>query len=354
MRRGARVLVVLCSAAALVAAGGAAAATPAKKKPHHAHPARFVQIGRIRIWTVTYRTHEGDPRNAYVALPSSYRPGHAPPIPLVISPHGRGVSGRQNVKLWGQLPAIGNFAVVSPDGEGRKLSNYSWGSAGQISDLARMPQILRLTLPWLHVAKKRVYAFGGSMGGQETLLLLARHPHLLAGAAAFDPVVDFALQYREFPKLGCTKACRVMWNGPVGLSLQQLAREELGGSPSTVPFAYETRSPITYARAIATSGVPLQLWWSPRDRIVIDQQRQSARFLETIRKLSPKADVTGYTGGWNHSAEMRAKTRLPLALAAFGLLPANYYRADGLRVLEPLQAPPASGTVALSARVAAR
>ena len=42
------------------------------------------------------------------------------------------------------------------------------------------------------------------MGGQETLLLVARYPHLLAGAAAFDPVVDFALQYRDFPRLACS------------------------------------------------------------------------------------------------------------------------------------------------------
>jgi pimeloyl-ACP methyl ester carboxylesterase len=181
-----------------------------------------------------------------------------------------------------------------------------------------------------------VYAFGGSMGGQETLLLLARHPHLLAGAAAFDPVVDFALQYREFPKLKCAKACRALWNGPIGESLQQLARSEIGGAPAKVPFAYELRSPITYARSIASSGVPLQLWWSPRDKIVIDQQRQAARFLELIRQLNPRANVVGFTGGWNHSAEMRAKTRLPLALATFGLLPRSYYHAAGVRVLVPL------------------
>ena len=71
-----------------------------------------------------------------------------------------------------------------------------------------MPEIVHLTLPWVHVASKHVYALGGSMGGQETLLLLARYPHLLAGAAAFDPVVDFALQstspearvHRRLPK----------------------------------------------------------------------------------------------------------------------------------------------------------
>ena len=324
MVRGRKLAFAALSAAALVAClpAGVSAAT-------------FVTKGNIRIWKIAYRAHNGDRRSAYVALPVWYRPGHSPPIPLLISPHGRGVSGRANLSLWGQLPATGQFAVVSPDGQGRLLANYSWGSAGQISDLARMPEIVRRTLTWVHIARHRVYAFGGSMGGQETLLLLARYPHLLAGAAAFDPVVDFALQYRDFPKLACTSSCRKTWNGPIGRSLQSLARDELGGPPGKVPYAYETRSPLTYVRAIAFSRVPLQVWWSPRDRIVLEQQRQAARLVHAIRKLNPRANVVGYTGGWRHSAEMRAKARLPFALAAFGLLPSGYDKGTGLRVIGP-------------------
>jgi len=325
MGLGSKIAAAVCGALVLAVAASSSAGAVSS-----------VRVGKVRVWKVAYRAHDGARRYAYVALPRSYRPGHAPPIPLVISPHGRGVSGRANVKLWGQLPAIGNFAVISPDGQGRKLANYSWGSAGQISDLARMPGIVHLTLPWVHIASKQVYAVGGSMGGQETLLLLAKHPGLLAGAAAFDPVVDFALQYHEFPKLACTAACRKVWNGPIGRSLQSLARSELGGSPRKAPFAYELRSPLTYARAIAFSGVPLQIWWSPNDKIVIDQQRQAARFLKTIRKLNPKADVVGIIGGWRHSAEMRAKTRLPSALVGFGLLPQSYLRQSGVTVLGPV------------------
>jgi pimeloyl-ACP methyl ester carboxylesterase len=291
-----------------------------------------VVVGKVRIWRIAYRAHNGVRREAYVALPRSYRPGHAPPIPLVISPHGRGITGRENLRLWGQLPAVGDFGVVSPDGQGRLLSNYSWGSAGQIDDLARMPQIVKLTLPWVHVDPHRVYAVGGSMGGQETLLLVARHPRLLAGAAAFDPVVDFTLQYREFPQLRCSKECQKIWNGPVGRSLQQLARTELGGAPGQARLAYELRSPLTYARAIAFSHVPLQLWWSRRDRIVIDQQRQTARLFKSISQLNPRANLVGFTGSWRHSAEMRAKTRLPLSLALFNLLPPSYARLSGLVV----------------------
>ena len=44
-----------------------------------------------------------------------------------------------------------------------------------------MPQIVAQALPWVRLDLRRVYAIGGSMGGQETLLLLGRHPELLAG-----------------------------------------------------------------------------------------------------------------------------------------------------------------------------
>jgi pimeloyl-ACP methyl ester carboxylesterase len=326
------------------------AATVVAALPSTATSARSIVVGHVRIWTIAYRAHNGQRRSAYVVLPRSYRPGHSPRIPLVISPHGRGVTGRANVKLWGQLPARGNFGVVSPAGQGRVLDNYSWGAAGQIADLARMPQIVRLTLPWVHVNSRRVYALGGSMGGQETLLLLARYPRLLAGAAAFDPVVNFKLQYFEFPQLRCSRICKETWGGPVGRSLQELARQELGGSPTTTPLAYRLRSPITYARAIAFSHVPLQIWWSPRDKIVIDQQRQSARLVHMIRRLNPKADLVGLTGGWRHSAEMHAKTRLPLALSLFGLLPSSYGTTDGLHVVGRSQLTAAPGRPPLPAR----
>ncbi len=289
-----------------------------------AGPAPAASAALTRTVKIHYRAHNGAARAAYVVLPASYGKEDDPPLPLVISPHGRGVSGYANTRIWGALPAAGQFAVVSPDGQGRLLGRYSWGSAGQVEDLARMPTIVHLALPWLHVDRSRIYAFGGSMGGQETLLLLARHPKLLAGAAVFDAVTDFARQYAKFPTLQCGSGCRKMWKGSLGRSLQQLARKEIGASPKQSPLAYRTRSPITYARAIAASCVPLQLWWSTKDAIVQDQQHQSGELFDDLRRLNPSAPISAYVGWWRHSAEMHAKTRLPLALTSFGLLPPEY------------------------------
>jgi poly(3-hydroxybutyrate) depolymerase len=275
----------------------------------------------VRIFTIHYRAHDGVARRAYVVLPAWYSRHNDPPIPLVISPHGRGVGPLANAALWGRLPALGSFAVVSPAGEGRRLALYSWGSPGQIADLARMPVIVHLALPWVHVNHRRVYAIGGSMGGQETLLLLARRPHLLAGAAAFDSVTRLELQYRHFTRVPCGKSCQKTWHGPLGKSLQQLARIEVGGTPKTHRFAYAERSPFTYARRIAKSCVPLQLWWSLKDRIVSDQSLQSGKLFERIRELNPRAPVAAFIGTWSHSIEMTPRSQLPAALTLFGLLP---------------------------------
>jgi pimeloyl-ACP methyl ester carboxylesterase len=311
--------VLVALAAVLVPTTAAASTQPARHPAARVHP-KPAPKRLVRLWKIRYRAHDGRARSAVVALPSWYGPRHHPPIPLVISPHGRGVGARTNARLWGGLPALGDFAVVSPEGAGRKLGTYSWGSLGQIDDLARMPTIVRLTLPWLRVDMHRIYAVGGSMGGQETLLLLARHPKLLAGAAAFDSVTDLARQYRSFPRLRCAKACRKVWNGQLGKTLQALARREIGGSPWTRPLAYAVRSPLTYARSIAASCVPLELWWSVDDRIVLDQAMQSGALYRAIERLNPRAPVQSYVGYWTHSVEMQAKRRLPLAIAQLGLL----------------------------------
>src|SRR5207244_3955929 len=122
------------------------------------------------VRVIAYRAHDGKARRAYVLLPRGYCGQR---IPLVISPHGRGVGARENARHFGDLPARGNFAVIAPSGEGRKLGLYSWGDPGEIADLARMPRIAERN--GVNVDPRRIYAVGGSMGAQEVLLLLARH-----------------------------------------------------------------------------------------------------------------------------------------------------------------------------------
>ena len=275
----------------------------------------------VRTLEITYESHSGEQRAATVVLPAWYGPGNNLPLPVVISPHGRGATGRSNAAFFGRLPASGGFAVISPDGMGERLRNFSYGAPGQIDDLARMPLLAAQALPWLRVDRSRVYALGSSMGGQETLLLVARHPRLLAGAAALDSVTDLARRYRQMPQLPCGASCLARWGKPYGSVLQSTMSRELGGAPAEAAGAYAERSGLSQARAIASSGVPLQLWWSTEDRIVWDQEHQSGAMFDELRRIDPCAPVSAYVGDWANSTEMRASALLPIALSAFGLLP---------------------------------
>lgn len=261
----------------------------------------------VRVLTVRYRASNGAARPAYVALPADLGPRNNPPVPLVISPHGRGLTGSANLRFWGDLPARGRFALISPEGQGRVLPLHSWGWEGQIADLANMQYVAKATVPWLRVRLGAVFAMGGSMGGQETLLLVARHPRLLAGAASFDAPTDLARRYRDFPRI------------PGGRHLQELARREVGGTPDSYPGAYARRSPIAHARAIAFSRVPLQLYWSLADEVVLDQVHHTARLHRRLLELNPAAPITAVSGSWTHSGGM--PRLLPGALRRFGLLP---------------------------------
>jgi pimeloyl-ACP methyl ester carboxylesterase len=270
----------------------------------------YAQLAPVQRTTHTfarlihYVAHDGVRRAAWLLLPIGY---HGQKLPLVISPHGRGVDETMNAQLWGDLPSIGRFAVISPAGEGRRLHWFSWGAPGQIADLARMPAIA--AAHGVNIDRSRIYAVGGSMGGQETLLLVAQHPHLLAGAVAFDPATDMRRRYYDFAALR---------DGQV---LQALARTEIGGTPAQVPGAYARRSPSHYVRQLAEAGVPLQIYWSIDDRVITDQRLEAGRLSAEILALRPDARVWEFKGTWAHTAEMRSWRRLPRALARFGLLP---------------------------------
>jgi poly(3-hydroxybutyrate) depolymerase len=262
----------------------------------------------VTQWTVRYRAHDGSARPAIVCLPSEYGPNRPTPrLPLVIAPHGRNVRPQANARAWGNLPARGGFIAICPGGRGRRLDLHSWGYRGQIADLARMPSIVEATLPWAHVADDKVYAVGGSMGGQETLLLVGQFPRLLAGAVAIDSVTNFYRRYADFAR------------SPLTIGLQALARIEVGGTPQKNAAGYVLRSPTHWLQQVAESAVPLSIWWSVADQIVLDQVHQSAHFYEQVRNLRRRGRLEAVTGFWTHSQAF-ADIQLPGAARWLGLI----------------------------------
>ncbi len=64
--------------------------------------------------------------------------------------------------------------------------------------------------------------------------------------------------------------------------------------------------------------MPLQLYWSTADEVVLDQAHHSARLASRITQLNPEAPLTAVSGTWTHSGGM--PQLLPGALRRFGLL----------------------------------
>jgi dipeptidyl aminopeptidase/acylaminoacyl peptidase len=268
----------------------------------------------VRTLPFTYRTHDGASAKAYLVVPASYGPSRHPPLPLVVSPHGRGVTGRYNLRFWGALPARGDFALVSPDGRGRRLPQYSWGYSGQIADLAQMSGLAQRAFPWLTL-DGRTFAIGDSMGGQEVLLLAARRH--LAGVAALDSGTDMRLRYRA-------------WSVTPGeMQLPPLGRVEIGGTPAGNPRAYAARSPIDHVAAIVHNRTPIFLWWSKNDRVVTDGAQETGALY--LRLHERGATVQQVVGLWQHAHEMHPGTQLPAALACLGLLPFAGVRVPAYR-----------------------
>ena len=134
--------------------------------------------------------------------------------------------------------------MICPGGMGRRLPLHSWGWKGQIDDLARMPSILRDARPWLRIDAQRVYAVGGSMGGQETLLLLGRHPSTARGSRRLR------LGHRLRTALPAVRPARPHARA-AGARAHRGRRH-----PSTNPQAYRLRSPTHWIEEIARSGRP--------------------------------------------------------------------------------------------------
>lgn len=252
---------------------------------------------------LTYRAWDGAMRTVVLLLPNSYHQGSSKALPVVISPHGRDEDCFYTARHWGTLPTLYDFAVVCPEGEGHdqgaRLGDYSYACPGQVSDLMNMPAYVQKKLPWVHFDYDRVYAAGDSMGGLEVLALLARYPDRLAAVAAMDGVADLAARYTEM-RTSASSAD----------SMADLV-SSVGGTPAKAPFQYAIRSPLSFVRTLAFSHVPLQIWWSRTDAVVIDQAtHQTGLLYQRIKALDPTAPVTQVVHSVAHGYEFSQKTGL--------------------------------------------
>ena len=163
-----------------------------------------------------------------------------------------------------------------------------------------LPRLLPRFLPYLHIDPNRVYAAGDSMGGQETLMLVARRPDLFAAAVAADPVTNFARRWHQFPVSG------------ESFGEQSAATREVGATPGEARWLYVRRSPLFFARTFAFSGVPIELWWNPRDTVVIREgSTQTGDFYRTVKRLNPQAPLAARLDRTMHGWSFKYDHQLP-------------------------------------------
>jgi alpha-beta hydrolase superfamily lysophospholipase len=123
------------------------------------------------------------------------------------------------------------YALACLSGQGVVTRAFSYGSAGQIADLARAPQLVESRIPDIRLDATRQYLAGSSMGGTEALLVALRYPTAYDGVASLDPVTDLARRHGSLP-----------------LSRRPLLEAECGGTPAMRPECYAVRSPIEVLR----------------------------------------------------------------------------------------------------------
>lgn len=260
-------------------------------------------LGPNQAYIVPYLAWNGKERHVVVLLPADYVPGSDEVLPCIVNPHARNSTPYQSAKLWHDLPTTRRFMVICANSSGRRDPYQSWSAPGQIRDLGSLPDLVTGAMPWLRIDRERLYVLGGSMGGQETLSLLARYPDRFAAALSIDGLGNLTQRYYELAKVHA-------------LDLQADMRREVGGTPRQVPFRYRQRSPITFARTLATCRVPLSIWWSEDDVWVINQATTQTGWLcKAIRRIDPAAALTERMTSVDHGMAMLRD--LPLAIDFF-------------------------------------
>ena len=167
-----------------------------------------------------------------------------------------------------------------------------------------MPDTVEAAVPWVRFDRRRLYLVGSSMGGQESLVGLARAPDRFAAVAAYDGAADLAARYKDMGAAGQSKD-------------QAKLRRELQGVPARRPFEYGQRSPLSLCQTLATCGVPLRVVWSTEDEVVTRTPSPSSAacagaFARLRRRCrSPRWSPRSRTVGRSAAIPWRSSTSWP-------------------------------------------
>ena len=225
------------------------------------------------------------------------------PLPLVLAPHAitwtpdqeyeGGLEGlkRGYHRGWYGLPDKYEVLIAIPHGHHYREAGCSCAGAAQIIDMAYL--IDYLPNNGFPIDEHRVYACGLSMGGHEALVLAGRYPNKIAGAAAFNPIVDLgAWQY----DLVYSSSEEIRSYG-TGMRIAN----EVGGLPEEAPALYAERNAMTYEEQLVQ--IPIMLYWSERDLVVPRQVTHHAYALyQKVKALGATNPISEFNHTRSHGA----------------------------------------------------
>jgi len=225
-------------------------------------------------------------------------PGRSGPLPLVVTPHAANWTQEANRSLWSGVAEQFGVIMLYPRHQGKPNPRVTMGNPKQLQNIQAAMAETERRYP---VDKSRVYVAGLSQGAVETLLMAGHYPREFAGAMAINPVADFLAFHDDLaPKYvqetadpGLRKIRESQWP-----ALRGLMESDLGGTPdSAARAAYFLRSPVEYARELAT--VPLILCWAEDDELIPNgATHQGGMLAQVIRDFHPAAlHELKHTGG---------------------------------------------------------
>lgn len=240
------------------------------------------QIGATTVVRSWYDAWNGRRRELRIAVPTAALQAGRP-LPLLVTVRPAGMSLLCTDEIM-RLAGRSGFALACPSGQGVVTRSFSYGAAGQISDLARMPALIAERIPDLQVDPARVYLAGSSMGGMEALLVALRYPDAYVRVASLDPVTDLGRRFGSLP-----------------MDRRLLLQAECDGPPSLQPGCYGVRSPQSLVGDGAGAGAgAIALWYSTRDP-VSGEPWQVPRFADALAQRGAPGFAVR-VGRWGHGA----------------------------------------------------
>ncbi len=228
------------------------------------------------LLTSTYELAQGRVISQVVwyQVPMSYTGGVS--VPLIIALHGMGDTGEWIRDYLAEEANNRGWLLAAPDMHGRYYINHGKYALGWVGAQHDIIDTIEYMMSEYQVDPSRIYVAGGSMGGQTTAMMTAKYPDVFVAAVPWKPFTDLAQWYYEREALG----------DPYGGNAR--IRNETGGTPSTVPFEYQRRSPIEMPQN--SRLVPIKMWHDVDDQLVPIHHSRDWR--DAINGWNPPTPVT--------------------------------------------------------------